>query len=204
MGKSRKPHKIDWIVHFILLHSNQPMMYYSRKSLEYFKGIHTYQTRVNYYPIVCIVLSHLNVNHVCLTPTINPINESLSEFRFNQRNCNISEIAVVQSKQNFVSQQRLVEHNISRFSQLLARLGKSNCFVDCLVERKVSRFSQLDISTSRTTLGLLPGTKYVTVACYCDSTISDKAFFVRGQVNEEIVNYTQYKIKALMFKVEHT
>ena len=42
-----------------------------------------------------------------------------------------------------VLQQRLVEHNISRFSQFSARLGKSNCFVDCLVERKVSRFSQL-------------------------------------------------------------
>ena len=75
-----------------------------------------------------------------------------------------------------VLQQRLVEHNISRFSQLSTRLGKSNCFVDCLVERKVSRFSQLDIWIYRTQLGLLPGTKYVTVACYCDSTISEKVF----------------------------
>ena len=79
-----------------------------------------------------------------------------------------------------VLQQRLVEHNISRFSQLSVRLGKSNCFVDCLVERKVSRFSQLRYLDLQAQLGLLPGTKYVTVACYCDSTISDKAFFVRG------------------------
>ena len=172
MGKIRKLHKIDWIVHFLLLLSIQPMMYYSRRSLEYFIGIHTYQTRVNYYPITYIVLSHLNVNLVCLTPTIDPINESWSEFRFNQRNCNISEIAVVQSKQNFVLQQRLVEHNISRFSQLSVRLGKSNCFVDCLVERKVPRFSQLRYLDLQAQLGLLPGTKYVTVACYCDSTIS--------------------------------
>ncbi len=68
---------------------------------------------------------------------------NIGQFRFNQRNCNISEITVVQSKWILVLQQRLVEHNISRFSQLSTRLGKSNCFVDCFVERKVSRFSQL-------------------------------------------------------------
>ena len=120
MGKLRKLHEIDWIVHFILLHSNQPMMYYRRRSLEYFKGIHTYQTTViNYYPNIYIVLSHLNVNLVCLTPTINPINESWSEFQiqpdelqhFRNENCSREEWILV-------LQQRIVEHNISRFSQL--------------------------------------------------------------------------------------
>ena len=120
MGKLRKLHEIDWIVHFILLLSIQPMIYYSRKSLEYFKGIHTYQTTViNYYPNIYIVLSHLNVNLVCLTPTINPINESWSEFQiqpdelqhFRNDNCSREEWILV-------LQQRIVEHNISRFSQL--------------------------------------------------------------------------------------
>ena len=157
MVKSRKLHKIDWIVHFILLHSIQSMMYYSRKSLEYFKGIHTYQTTViQYYPNIYIVLSHLNVNLVCLTPTINPINESWSEFQiqpdelqhFRNDNCSREEWILV-------LQQRLVEHNISRFSQL-------------------------DIWTyRRTQLGPLPEQQHFrTETCYCDSTTSDRAFFV--------------------------
>ena len=76
MGKLRKLHEIDWIVHFILLLSIQPMMYYSRRSLQYFRGFHSYKiTVIHYYLSIYIVLSHLNVNYVCLTPTINPINE---------------------------------------------------------------------------------------------------------------------------------
>ena len=92
MVKSRKLHKIDWIVHFILLHSIQPMIYYSRKSLEYFKGFHSYKiTVIQYYLNICIVLSHHNVSHVCMSNSHHQyINESWSEFRFNQMNCNTS------------------------------------------------------------------------------------------------------------------
>ena len=130
-------------------------MYYSRRSLQYFKGIHTYQTRVNYYPIVCIVLSHLNVNLVCLTPTINPINEYWSvqiqpeELQHFRKNC------------------------CSREEWILVLQA-------CLVEHNISRFSQLDIWTyRRTQLGPLPEQQHFrTETCYCDYTISDKAVFV--------------------------
>ena len=143
---------------------------------------HSYKiTVIQYYPIVCIVFYHLNVNLVCLTPTINPINESWSEFQiqpdelqhFRNDNCSREEWILV-------LQQHIAEHNISRFSQLSTRLGKSNCFVDCLVERKVPRFSQLDIWTyRRTQLGPLPEQQHFrTETCYCDSTLSDRAVFV--------------------------
>ena len=89
-----------------------------------------------------LIPSH-NVNHVFLTPTINPImnlGKSSDSIRWKT---SFQDELLFQNRVVIVLQQRLVEHNISRFSQLSVRLGKSNCFVDCLVERKVSRFSQL-------------------------------------------------------------
>ena len=107
-----------------------------------FPLLQDYSNSVVSYYIHSFNSSH-NGNPVCLTPTINPINEYWSvqiqpdELQHFRKNCCSREEWIL------VLQQRIVEHNISRFSQLSARLGKSNCFVDCLVERKVSRFSQL-------------------------------------------------------------
>ena len=74
MVKLRKLHEIDWIVHLILLHSIQPMMYYSRRSLEYLNVplLQDYSNSVLSYCLHSFLPSH-NVNYVCLTPTINPI-----------------------------------------------------------------------------------------------------------------------------------
>ena len=66
-----------------------------------FPLLQDYSNSVVSYYLHSLIPSY-NVNHAFLTPTINPINESLSEFRFNQMNCNISEIAVVLEKSGFL------------------------------------------------------------------------------------------------------
>ena len=158
MGKLRKLHEIDWIVHFILLHSIQPMIYYSRKSLEYFKGIHTYQTTViNYYPNIYIVLSHLNVNLVCLTPTIDPINESWSEFRFNQRNCNISGRTVVLGKSGFLYFNNASLNTTSRVFRNSQSDWVNQIALSTVSQNARSRvFRNLDIWTCRLSLAYYP------------------------------------------------